>query len=64
MALPFFVYFNRGASPSFILKIRNTPLPPVRLEVDPGRADDRLPVKTLKDGLVEPQAPEVRGVEE
>ncbi len=37
---------------------------PVRLEKDPGRADDRLAVKALEDRLMEPQAPEIRGVED
>ena len=36
-------------SPTLLLKIPNPPLLPVGLEVDLGRADDRLAVKALED---------------
>jgi len=51
-------------SPLLLLKIGTPPLLPVRLEVHPDWADDPLPVKTLEDGFVEPEAPEVRGVKD
>ena len=47
-----------------LLKVGNTPLLPVGLEIDPRRAQDPLAVKVLEDRLVEPQAPEDRGVED
>ncbi len=55
---------HEADSPGFRVKIGTTPLLPVGLEIDLGRADDRLPVKALEDGLVEPRASEVRGVED
>jgi hypothetical protein len=42
---------NKGYTdlPAFLVKIRDAPLLPVRLEIDSGRADDRLAVKGLED---------------
>jgi len=50
-------------SPAFLVKIGLAPLFPVGLEKDLGRADHTLPVKALEDRFVEPEAPELRGVE-
>jgi len=51
-------------SPSLLVKIRDRPILPVRLQIDPDRADDPLAVKPLEDRLVEPEAPEIRGVKD
>jgi hypothetical protein len=40
-------YQLSAESPTLLLKIRDTPLLPVGLEKDLGRADDPLPVKSL-----------------